>query len=361
MTMATTEARPQAAAQPAEPETRKRFFSMKWKLLAAFAGVFTLVFGFIAIWVVRYSTTAAQDRLVEQLAATATDGAQTVNGNQFQKMLDTVKPVPDPENPSGLGYPDSDLYRQQAKQLYRIHLISEESYPYTYFRNPDDGKLYFAASGGYYLDPQFGVMYGQPVADVLGPETYARMEKGLTQTTNEPAYTDDYGSWISSYAPVRDSQGNPVGAIGIDYRISYVDQVRQKVLREIIPVLVVTYLVLMGLVLLLSNALVRPLRRLTAATKRVADGEYSLDLRSLVKSRFPDEMYELGDSFTHMAEQVGAREKSLRTEVRRLRVEIDQSKREEAVKEIVETDFFNDLSARAAQMRARIRGNDDEA
>lgn len=337
---------------------RRFFMSMRWKLLAGFAGLFTVVFGFIAIWVVRYSTHAAQERLVTELASTATGGEQTVDGDQFQKLIETVKAVPDPQNPTGFGYPDSPLYRQQARQLFRIHQISAESYPYSYFRDPKDGKLYFAASGGYFLDPQFGVTYRLPVADVLSPDTYARMEQGLEQTTNEPAYTDDYGSWISTYTPLLDSEGQKVGAIGIDYRISYVDQVRQKVVRDIVPVLVITYLVLMGLVLLLSNALVRPLRRLTAATKRVAEGEYSLDLRTLVKSRFPDEMYELGESFTNMAEKVAAREQSLKKEVSRLRVEIDQSKREEAVKEIVETDFFADLSARAAEMRARLRGDE---
>ncbi|MBK6764703.1 MAG: methyl-accepting chemotaxis protein [Micrococcales bacterium] len=112
---------------------------------------------------------------------------------------------------------------------------------------------------------------------------------------------------------------------------------------------------LLLLVLILSSTLVRPLARLTAATRRIADGEYDLDVRSLVKSRFPDEMYELGQSFTVMAEKVAARERHLTKEVQRLRVEIDQSKRDEAVREITSTDFFEDLSGKADRSRAALR------
>lgn len=343
-----------------EPKRRGFPISMRWKLLGAFSAAFTVVFGFIAVWVLQYSTNAAEERLEEQIAQTSRGGATTVDAQRFQELVDTVKPVKDPTNASGLGYPDSPLYRSQARDLYRIYKLSNENFVYTYYRDPEDDRLYFIASAGYFLDPPFGVTYKQPVDEVVGPETYARFEQGLTQTTAEPAYTDPYGSWISSYSPIRDKSGTVVGAIGIDYSLAYVDRVRGKVVREIIPVLVGSYLVLLGLVLLLSSALVRPLRRLTAASRRVAAGEYSLDVRSLVKSRFPDEMHELSESFAHMAEQVAAREQSLQKEVKRLRVEIDQSKREAAVQEIVDSDFFADLSARAKQMRARVRGDDAE-
>ena len=329
--------------------------AMRWKLLGAFAGAFTIVFAFIAVWVVNFSTNNAESRLVEQLNGITFGGAGTIRAQEFELLVTTVPAVPDPSNPFGLGYPDSPLYVNSAKQLQQIRDIVSEANPYTYFRDPADGQLYFATSAGYFLDPPFGVTFRVPVADVASPETYARMERGLTETVNEPAYTDPYGSWISAYTPIKDETGRVVGALGIDYPLTYVDEVRQGVRDQVLPVLLGSYLVLLLMVLLLSSTLVRPLRRLTAATRRIAAGEYDLDVRSLVRSRFPDEMYELGESFEQMAIKVGAREKSLTQEVQRLRVEIDQSKREEAVKEITETDFFSDLAAQATKMRARMR------
>ena len=130
--------------------------------------------------------------------------------------------MPDPSNPTGLGYPDSPLYASIAQDLLDIYTTITDANPYTYFQDPADGRLYFAVSAGYLLDPQIGVTYRVPVDQIVGPATYDRMEQGLTTTTNEPAYTDDYGSWISTYSPILDDDGQSVGAIGVDYPLTYV-------------------------------------------------------------------------------------------------------------------------------------------
>ena len=347
-------------ARPGERQPEPRFrLAMRWKLLGAFAGAFTLVFVFIAIWVVYNSTANAMERVTAQLAGTAVGGAQTIDAEAFAALTQTVPAVPDESNPTGFTYPDSLLYRQIARQLFRLTEVVPSSQPYTYFRDPADGQLYFAVSAGYFYDPQFGVTYKQPVSEVSGPETIARMEQGLTRTTQEPAYTDTFGDWISAYSPILNSRGESVGAIGVDYPLDYVNEVQANARRDLVPILLGSYAVLLLLVLMVSGALVRPLRRLTDATHRIADGEYDLEVRSLVKSRFPDEIYELGESFEIMAAKVAARERSLTKEVQRLRVEIDTVKREQSVQEITGTDFFSDLKAKAAVMRARMHEHDD--
>ncbi len=53
------------------------------------------------------------------------------------------------------------------------------------------------------------------------------------------------------------------------------------------------------------------------------------------------------------------REQSLRQEIQQLRIEIDQSKRQAQVSEIVETDFFQDLRAKARRMRRRSQSADE--
>ena len=49
------------------------------------------------------------------------------------------------------------------------------------------------------------------------------------------------------------------------------------------------------------------------------------------------------------------RERALQQEIQQLRIEIDESKRQKQVSEIVETDFFRDLQTRARSMRNRAR------
>ena len=53
--------------------------AMRWKLLAAFAGVFTIIFVFIAVYVVQFSANNAQKRLVDELSTTAIGGSSTID------------------------------------------------------------------------------------------------------------------------------------------------------------------------------------------------------------------------------------------------------------------------------------------
>jgi HAMP domain-containing protein len=334
---------------------------MRWKLLAAFAGAFTLVFVFIAFWVVFDAAKTARARIEAQLVDAAEGAAATIDAPAFDELVTTVPAVPDPSNPTGFGYPDSEEFRLLAQQLFDLTKVLPEAQPYSYVADATDGQLYFAVSAGYYYTPQFGVTYKQPVVEVSGPATIERMQQGLTATTLEPAYTDSFGDWISAYTPIRNAAGEVVGAIGVDYPLDYVRQVQAESLNRILPILIGSYVMLMLLVLGVSGALVRPLRRLTTATHRIAEGEYDLNVKELVKSRFPDEIYELGESFEIMAGKVAAREQHLTAQVERLQVQIDASKRDSAVKEIVETDFFADLAAKAATLRARVHADDEAA
>lgn len=329
---------------------------LRIKLLVAFALAFTVIFAFLSVWIFQYSSTKSMQRLETQLTETAEGGATTIDGDDFARLLATVPAVPDPDGPQGFGYPaDDPLFLDIARQVLRIYQIVPDSSPYTYYRDPADGRLYFAVSPGFLLDPPQGVAYKVPVDAVVGPETYTRMEQGLAATTSEPAYTDAFGSWISSYTPIRDASGAVVGALGVDYPLTYVDGVRADVQRTLYPVLLISYVALLGLVLIISTSLTRPLKRLTSATVRVAGGEYDLDMTSMMRTRVPDEMYTLAESFMTMARKVGARERSLTREVQRLKVEIDQKKRDEQVRDITESDFFSGLQAKAAEMRQRAR------
>jgi HAMP domain-containing protein len=330
---------------------------MRWKLIVGFAGAFTLIFAFISIWIYQYTSSTAYDRLVEQLRSTTVGGAQTLDPALFTTLISTVPAVPDPSNQAGFGWPSDQAYSDSATELLHIQLLAPESYPYTYFRDAADGELYFAASVGYFLDPPNGAPYRAPIRSLVSAGSYAAMEQGLKDTVEQPVDSDAYGSWLSSYTPIRDATGASIGALGVDYSIAYLDQVQSDLRRELFPVLGVAYLALLLLVIYVSNILVRPLQRLTGATRRVAEGEYDLELTSIVETRFPDEMAELAESVEVMAGKVAARERSLTREVQRLRVEIDHARREESVQEIVESEFFSDLTAKAEQMRRRMRSD----
>jgi len=307
---------------------------MRWKLLTAFAAAFTVVFAFIAIWVVHYASDMAMKRLTAQLLE-ATEGAAR---DLPTKAVAKVTRLPAEGRPK-----QSTSYRRIAEDLSSVRATIPSITAYTYV--VEDDQLYYLVSSAPFKDP---------VARTAPEATVRYMREGLRGTTFEPQNTDAYGTWISAFSPIVDQQGNTIAAVGMDFSVEYVQDMQQRARSQVLPVLAVSYVLLILLVLFVSTLLVRPLRRLTLATRRIAEGDYDVDLDVSPRTRFPDEMSDLAESFTVMARKVAARERALSNEVRRLRVEIDTTKREETVREITETDFFTDLESKAAELRSRM-------
>jgi hypothetical protein len=66
-----------------------------------------------------------------------------------------------------------------------------------------------------------------------------------------------------------------------------------------------------------------------------------------------DELGQLDNVFLDMAREVYARTENLKQQVNRLRIEIDEQKRQKDVAAIVESDFFKDLQSKAHMIRRR--------
>jgi HAMP domain-containing protein len=339
--------------EPTPELKRDVYVSLRIKLVVVFVALFTFVFLAIGVWVLQFSAQSAQDRLAEQLLGQVEGVAQTVDGDVFAELLATTPAVLDPAEETGFGYPDNPAYAQIAQGLYDAFRVTGSG-TYTWFKDPQDGQLYTAVSSGYFRDPQTGYRYKIPLDQVTEPATYALMEQGLSTTTEEPAYTDAFGSWMGVYSPILDASGASVGGIGQDISLDYVSEVRANAVRQVLPVLAGTYVVLVLLVWLLASRIVRPIRRLTLESSRIADGDYELDLESLTMARVRDEISTLAATFAVMTKKVAERERSLQVEVKRLKVEIDSTKRAESVKAIVDSEGFADIAQRAAEMRKRM-------
>ncbi len=346
-------------AQPAVAQAPPRFgMSVRWKMLIAFTGAFTVVFLFIAFWVYGFTTTTTQDRLVFEMRTDAEQVADAISAEDFAALVGQWQAQAGQDGVSAAGFEQTPHFQQMRDQLAQVRRGVPTASIYSYYRDRDDGRLRFGAIMGYDIDESSGI---RPAADAeldTDPALIALMDSGLEQTTEQEAYVNEYGGWISAYTPVRDDAGEVVGAIGMDYPLAHVGEVQQSLRNTLVPVMVASYLVLLLLVVILATSLTRPLKRLTAASQRVADGEYDLDVQAIVPNRFPDEMWTLAQSFANMASKVATREQSLVSEVRRLKVEIDHARKEQAVREITESDSFADLVSKAAQMRQRMRGDD---
>jgi methyl-accepting chemotaxis protein len=147
------------------------------------------------------------------------------------------------------------------------------------------------------------------------------------------------------YAPIRDTEQKAQ---------SIYEQTRLQTYAVLASVTGLALLV----ALWLSSYISGPVASLIAASKSVEAGEFSSVNLSEVEKR-KDELGGLARVFSRMAEQMRSREQNLKDEVQSLQtkvqlfIEIDLARKENQVREITESEYFENLQKRIRDLRAR--------
>lgn len=124
--------------------------------------------------------------------------------------------------------------------------------------------------------------------------------------------------------------------------------------KRILAIIVVSFIgAAAALALYLTDRVIAaPILSITNAANEIESGEFAeLGLDKVIDRT--DELGQLARVFQNMAREVYSREERLKQQVQQLQIEIDQTKRQKQVQEIVETDFFQNLQAKARLMRRR--------
>jgi len=107
-------------------------------------------------------------------------------------------------------------------------------------------------------------------------------------------------------------------------------------------------------VILSDRLIARPILAIADAAAAVEAGDFrAAELDAF--STHTRELKQLARVFQNMVRQVYAREEKLKQQVQELKIEIDEVKRKKQVKEIVDTDFFQDLQTKARNIRQQRR------
>jgi hypothetical protein len=319
--------------------------SLRYKLLIGFTMVFSLVFAVAYYWFYSYSTTMAMGRIEEDLRDTLKGTIDGIDGNAFASMVIDAQP-------DAVGIPSGDMrYIQHQKWLETVHNIEPRAYGvYTYVPDPGDEDLLWIGDSFRFLEPENATTFREPYT--RGPESLI-LEGFKDITVNPNTYSDEWGRWMSAYGPIKNSSGEVIGAVGIDFQAYYVDEVQNGIKNNMLFSFIIAYLALFAMVYLVSSALANPIIKLTDAAECVGEGDYEQDFSSMTKDRLTDEIDLLASNFSIMVDKVYQREQTLRRQVEALKIEIDEAKRTQQVSEIVDTDFFRDLQAKADHMRSR--------
>ncbi|MDZ4769876.1 MAG: HAMP domain-containing protein, partial [Chloroflexota bacterium] len=343
-------------AQPGKASPEPRFLSIRARMVLAFTLLFTIVFITLGIAVYNFASQRAIDRLEEDLTVLLRGTTKGIDGDAFRSVarFSTVD-----EN----GYPEDPRFWRIVNWISIVKEIDNRAGLYTIARESGDGAFYFVASATARTAPTDPgtARFRQPLEVDPVPDEFAALFDGRSDywLLLDP-YQDEFGSWISGYAAIVDSLGTHVGVIGIDYEAQYFYDVRQQILVGGIPVFLTVYVIFIVAIILLITRFMRPLKTITNAAERIGDGEYDTPLPKTAKT-FQSEMDILSDVFGSMVKKLDRRETELRKQVEVLKIEIDQAKASAQVMEIVDTDFFTGLQARARNIRNRRSGEEPSA
>lgn len=320
------------------------------KLLITFTVLFSLIFTGIFFWFYDFATNRALDRLEEDLMVLVDGAANGINGDRFQELYTEAEPNED-------GFSDDPRFWQQVDWLATVRRIDPRSNAYTMIRGEQPNEFMIVTNAAARVDPEDSAGFMSAFTlDEVPPEFAALFDGTRDSWTLLEPYQDDWGSWISGYRAIRNSEGETVGVLGTDFRADYLFQVRQQVLDAALPTFAITYFVLFTTVYVVSAFLTRPITRLRAMALHIGEGNYDIDLTSMTRARVHDEINKFAQVFEIMVSKVRVREETLKKKVEELRIEIDTVKQQAHVSEIVDTDFFRDLQVKARQVRQRKSG-----
>ena len=321
-------------------------FSLRYKILIGFFLIFSAAFAFAYYWFWQYSTNTAMGRIQQDLADTLHGTILGIDGDEFEALV--KEGIPD-EN----GLPSKDpryiAHQDWLMSVYEIEPRAFNTYTYVKGVGPDE-VLWIGDNYRDIFPQQENTKFLEPYTHT--PESWI-MRGFEKEVVNPNLYSDPWGEHLSAYGPIKNSKDFVVGAVGIDFRAEYVRQVQSGILRTMLVSLFVAYVILFILIYLMSSLMTNPIIKLARAAELVGEGDYQQDFSPLIKTRLPDEINVLASNFSIMVSKVFHREQTLRKQVEELKIEIDEARRSRQVEEIVETDFFRDLQAKADRMRSR--------
>jgi len=173
---------------------------------------------------------------------------------------------------------------------------SDPELRFVYTMRQDEQGIYFIVDAR--LSPEepliseFGDRYAQP-SDLLSTNFNA-----MGGTLIEPDfYTDEFGTFLSAYAPIYTSDGAQVGVLGIDISANTILAQERRFLLRLIAIYLSTLPLLFIAGFVSANYLARPIIRLRDAANKISTGDFSYRITNIPETR---ELAELAVDFNAM-------------------------------------------------------------
>jgi methyl-accepting chemotaxis protein len=366
---------------------KSNLLSLRAKVLIAFTLLFSSVFGFSFYWFYTFTLNKTTERLYTDMRQTVEGAAQDIEPEEVIELY--ASGTTDQDLAEAGWVLDNSIFQKHLTTFQDVNKIEPRAWLYTYvmvdqspeefaanidlasaenrppiitqdsladLNEEDSLSTVFLTDLWVNHDPDKAAKFLEPIPS---NEFHIEAMRG-DDFVDRPLYDDGFfGSWITTYYPLKNAEGVTVAVLGVDFEASYVRQIEKTIRRRLLISFLVIYAALFLLVSVLSELLTKPIIDLTNAAAKMGEGDYSHDLEPFRSRQWRDEVSTLADVFALMVSKVKQREESLKMQVKELKIEIDDVKRKHQVQEIVDSDFFQNLQSKSKKIRAAM-GRDIE-
>lgn len=261
--------------------------SLKWKLIVFFASLL-LISGFVLTYTVYNSSEKLlMNSIGTQALQVAEHAAAMVETEQYKTIIDEGEAAA--------------YYRTLREQMSEVREANGLDYLYIMHRRDTGGSYeYYYVVDGAALDAADEEVSGFGEVETEFYPSLEAVYDSKQEQLGEMTSSEEYGETMTSYVPIRDTNGEILGVMSADYNASEAYALLQNTRSRIIWISVGILAAALILTFLMARSLVNPLIRIKRDMHKVQTGELGVKTEVLGKGEIAD----LGQSFNRMSEDL---------------------------------------------------------
>jgi putative nucleotidyltransferase with HDIG domain len=266
----------------------QRNFRFKVTLIFILSMLFVGVLSNFLVY--RFALNSQFNELRNKLMMVAQTATLMIDGDMLMQV---------PLNHQGANSPQ---YKIIFEQLKKIKITNPTiKYIYTMTKTETEGTWQFIVDP----DPLFQSKKRQKLTSYPGDKYNAARFPELLKAFDGPSAdkklaVDEWGIFLSGYAPIRDKNGKAVAVLGIDITAGQVYTLQKGIHKRALLALFLGVILSLVVGVFVSRRITEPVKKLVEATRRIGAG----DLHYQVKISGSNEINELAESFNQMAKNL---------------------------------------------------------
>lgn len=236
---------------------------------------FVILIFFVAVLSFSYTYIETKKALLEQTRHELSHVAEIIASQIDGDLHSTIKP----------GDEGTENYEKIKKQLFSLKGdVSDIVFVYTMRKDEEGAKFVVDA----YDEDDFA-----KIGEIYYEATPEMMEGFSTSSADKEFITDEWGTFLSGYSPIYNSDGEKVGLVGVDMDSALIVEKQKFLGSTIYFVIIMAVLISSLLIYILLGTIIRDIKKMHLIAEQILEGKIEFEM-PVIKSR--NELYELREA-----------------------------------------------------------------